>query len=126
VQFTIPEMQGYLDYRKNRDVLSKEGPPKSEYVDRQLAKAEEYVIEKTTGEKKSDSTAKADAAKPPEKAPEKSPEKSPSKKPDAKDDGAKPESKDQKESKNQVSLPEALRRLRELPRQVVACRILAT
>ena len=116
VQFTIPEMQSYLDFRKQRDVLSKEGPPKSEYVDRQLSKAEEYVIEQVTGDKKSDSTAKADAAKPPEKSPEKSPEK----KPEAKDDGAKPEVKEKQDSKDEASLRDSLRRLRALPRQMVA------
>lgn len=104
--------------------MSKEGPPKAEFVDRQLAKAEEYVIEKVTGEKKSDSTAKADAAKPPEKssekAPEKAPDKSPPKKSETKDEGAKPEAKDPKASKSQVSVPESLRRLRELPRRMVA------
>ncbi len=124
VQFTTPEMQSYLEYRKTRDVLSKEGPPKAEFVDRQLAKAEEYVIEKVTGEKKSDSTAKADAAKPPEKAsekaPEKAPDKSPPKKSETKDEGEKPEAKDPKASKSQVSVPESLRRLRELPRRMVA------
>src|SRR5262245_43183153 len=118
IQFTLPEMQSYLEYRKQRDVLSKEGPPKSEFVDRQLVKAEEFVIEKVTGEKKSDSTAKADAAKPPEKSPEKQPEKAPDKAPE-KSPEKKPEAKDPKGAKNQVSVPESLRRLRDLPRQMV-------
>ena len=116
VPFTIPEMQTYLDFRKQRDVLSKEGPPKTEYVDKQLAKAEEYVIERLSGDKKADSTAKADAAKPPEKSTEKSAEKpaekAPEKKPDAKEDGSKPEVKEKKDSKDEARLREPLRRLR--------------
>ncbi len=115
VQFSLPEMETYVKFRHQRDVLSKEGPPKSEFVDRQLAKAEEYLTEKITGVKKSDSTAKADAAALPEKAPEKSPEKA-----DPKDDGAKSEGKDPKSSKNEASARDLLRRLRELPRQMVA------
>jgi carboxyl-terminal processing protease len=118
VKYTLPEMQNYLEYRKRRDVLSKEGPPKSEFVDTQLAKAEEYVIEKVTGEKKSDSTAKADAAKPPEKDADKDPGKEPEKAPE-KAPEKKPEAKDPKGSKNQVSVPESLQRLRALPRQLV-------
>lgn len=43
VRFSNDETQQYLEYRKLRDVLSKDGPPKSDYVDRQLAKALEYL-----------------------------------------------------------------------------------
>jgi carboxyl-terminal processing protease len=135
VPFTIPEMQLYLDFRRQRDVLSKEGPPKSDYIDKQLAKAEEYVVEQASEEKKSDSTAKADAAKPPEKSSEKeaqkSPEKSPEKKPQAKDDDSKPEAKEKpeakqkKDSQDEARVREPLRRLRALPRQMVAYPTLA-
>src|SRR4029079_4688089 len=119
VQFTDPEMRSYADYRKQRDVLSKDGPPKSEFVDRQLVKAEEFVIEKLAGEKKPDSTAKADATKPPEKAPEKSPEQSPERSSE-KSSEKNPETKNPKGSKSEASARETLRRLRELPRQMAA------
>ena len=104
VRFSPEEMSGYQEYRRQRDVLSKEGPPKSNFVDRQLARAEEYVIEQITGEKKSDATAKADAGKP-----EKSTEKEKSspqseKKPEAKDEGSKPEAKG---SKDEARAPES-------------------
>ena len=100
VQFTVPEMESYYRYRHLRDVLSKDGPPKSDFLDRQMAKALEYVTEQITGEKKPESTAKADDAKPPETTPDKPgekpdgkpSEKSPTKKNDAKDEGAKPDS----------------------------------
>jgi carboxyl-terminal processing protease len=121
VPFTLPEMQSYLDYRKQRDVLNKEGPPKTDYVDKQLARAEEFVIEKSSGDKTSESTAKADSAKPPEKSSEKAPEK----KPEAEDDGSKPEAKEKKDSKDEARLREPLRRLRELPRQMAAWPTLA-
>ena len=120
VKFTLPEMQSYLDYRRARDVLNKEGPPKSEFVDRQLAKADEYLIEKITGEKPSEPTAKADAAKVPEKTSEKAPEKPVPKKPESKDEGAKPQTKESKGAKDEASLRDNLRRLRNLPRQLVA------
>jgi carboxyl-terminal processing protease len=130
VPFSNPEMQTYLDYRRQRDVLNKEGPPKSEFVDRQYAKAFEYVNEQVTGEKKSDSTAKADPAKPEEKSPEKSPEKSadkptdkpsekspekPSEKGTDKDSPKKPESK---ESSPKADAREAIRLQREFCREV--------
>jgi carboxyl-terminal processing protease len=97
VRFSPEEMKDYQDYRRQRDVLSKDGPPKSTFVDRQLARAEEYVTEQITGEKKPDATAKADAGKPAEKSGEKSTEKSPPKKPEAKDDSSKPEAKSSKD-----------------------------
>ena len=39
VRFSDLDMQRYLDYRRDRDVLRKSGPPKSDYKDMQLAKA---------------------------------------------------------------------------------------
>jgi carboxyl-terminal processing protease len=107
VPFTVPETEQYYKYRHLRDVLSKEGPPKSDFVDRQLAKAVEYVSGQISGEKKPESTdktdtAKADAAKPdkPGDKGEKPADKSPQKKPDSKDEGAKPEAKSSRSSKN--------------------------
>lgn len=49
VRFSNEETQQYLEYRRLRDVLSKDGPPKSEYVDRQLTKAVEYLNGQLTG-----------------------------------------------------------------------------
>jgi len=46
VPFSNAEMLQYDEYRRQRDVLSKDGPPKTEFVDRQLAKALEYVTGK--------------------------------------------------------------------------------
>ncbi len=97
VRFSPEEMKDYQDYRRQRDVLSKEGPPKSTFVDRQLARAEEYIAEQITGEKKPDATAKADAGKPAEKSGDKPAEKSPPKKPEAKDGSSKPEAKSSKD-----------------------------
>ena len=97
VRFSPEEMKDYQDYRRQRDVLSKDGPPKSTFVDRQLTRAEEYVTEQITGEKKPEATAKADAGKPAEKSGEKSTEKSPPKKPEVKDDSSKPEAKSSKD-----------------------------
>ena len=143
VPFTVPEMQSYLEYRRHRDVLSKEGPPSSEFVDRQMAKALESVVEQITGAKKPESTVKADADKPSETAPEKRGEKSdakpgdkpgdkpseklPPKSNDAKDEGAKPDSKpsskpdskSKQRSQNEASAGEVLRQLRELPKQML-------
>jgi carboxyl-terminal processing protease len=47
VQLTTEEMQKYLDYRRQRDVLKKGAPPKSDFKDRQLAKAIEFLRSKT-------------------------------------------------------------------------------
>ena len=47
VKMSNGEMAEYLDtYRPERDVLSKNGPPKSDFKDRQLAKALEVVRQK--------------------------------------------------------------------------------
>jgi carboxyl-terminal processing protease len=130
VKFSDPEMKSYFDYRHQRDVLSKEGPPSSEFVDRQLAKALEYLTEKLTGEKNPDSTVKADAGKPTEtvtdkpgdksaaKPGDKPGDKSPPKKSDSKDEGAKPDAKNSQRSQNEPSPREVLRRLRDLPKQI--------
>jgi carboxyl-terminal processing protease len=64
IQFSIDEIREYLEYRRQRDVLSKEGPPKSTYADRQLVKAVEFVTGQLAGDAKPETTAKADGAKP--------------------------------------------------------------
>ena len=125
VPFTHAETLSYDTYRKQRDVLSADGPPKSEFVDRQLAKSVEYITEKLNGDKKPDSTAKADAGKPSEpatakpgdKPSDKPGDKAPPKKNDAKDESAKPEAKSSQRSQSEASARE-LRQLRELPQQV--------
>ena len=43
IDFSNEELQNYLEYRRDRDVLSKGPPPKSEFKDRQVAKALEYL-----------------------------------------------------------------------------------
>jgi carboxyl-terminal processing protease len=58
VRFSLSEMQEYLDYRRDRDVLSKTGPPKSEFVDKQLVKAISSL-----GKKDDPANAKKPAAK---------------------------------------------------------------
>ncbi|MFO1022418.1 MAG: S41 family peptidase [Planctomycetales bacterium] len=40
---SLGELENYLIYRKERDVLSKDGPPKSDFKDSQLNKAVEYI-----------------------------------------------------------------------------------
>jgi carboxyl-terminal processing protease len=76
VDFSIEELQQYSEYRRNRDVLSSEGPPKSEFVDRQLNKGLEYLTAQLAAE------AKAAAEKPEAEKPAK---------PAEKDQPAKPE-----------------------------------
>src|SRR5579863_8469663 len=68
VPFTVPETEQYYKYRHLRDVLSKEGPPKSDFVDRQLAKAREYVTEQISAENRSGENKSGDK-KPDEKKP---------------------------------------------------------
>jgi carboxyl-terminal processing protease len=140
VPLTVPELESYHTYRLQRDVVSKDGPPKSEFQDRQLAKAVEYITEKTgdkkpEGDAKSDAdktTAKADgkpAEKATEKATEKSAEKDPAEKESAKKDSvkkdaakdkpvdSKPEAKKSSETKSEASAGEVIRRPREIPRR---------
>jgi carboxyl-terminal processing protease len=51
VPFTATEVDRYFEYRRQRDIANKEGPPKTEYVDKQLAKAVDYLNEKISGVK---------------------------------------------------------------------------
>lgn len=43
LKFSNKEMREYLEYRRNRDVLSEEGPPESDFDDTQLKKAVDYL-----------------------------------------------------------------------------------
>lgn len=43
VKQSLKEMQEYLEFRRERDVLKEDGPPKAEFSDRQLDKALEYL-----------------------------------------------------------------------------------
>ena len=43
VKFTADEMHDYHDFRRERDVIQQNGPVKSEFKDRQLAKALSYI-----------------------------------------------------------------------------------
>lgn len=43
VEFSPEEIQQYLRYRRERDVLSQNGPPESDFEDRQLTAALEYI-----------------------------------------------------------------------------------
>lgn len=54
LRFSNEEMASYDKYRRDRDVLSDQGPPKSDFVDRQMKNALEYL----------DSKLKVDAEKP--------------------------------------------------------------
>jgi carboxyl-terminal processing protease len=63
VQLTTEEMRNYLDYRRDRDVLKKGGPPKSDFKDRQLAKAIEFLKAKVKPAAKADGGDKKDKPK---------------------------------------------------------------
>ncbi|MBI3862896.1 MAG: PDZ domain-containing protein [Planctomycetia bacterium] len=96
VQFSGPEQESYLEYRRSRDVLSKDGPPKSDFQDKQLAKAVEFLTEKLAGDKKPEGDAKPEADKTTAKAEGKPDAKSPEPKKDAskdKEGDKKPEEK---------------------------------
>lgn len=64
IRFTKEQFDDYFDYRQKRDVLTKEGPPKSDYKDEQLAKALEFLNEKLG--KDAAATKKTEAEKKPE------------------------------------------------------------
>lgn len=78
VKWSDEDMIKYRDYRADRDVLSKEGPPKTDYKDTQLAKGLEYLRQELAkgktedkpadGDKKADKPADAEKAKADEKA----------------------------------------------------------
>jgi carboxyl-terminal processing protease len=56
VKLSTKEMQDYLKYRQQRDVLSKEGPPESDFTDKQLKKAVDYLLAELGGKKSEDAT----------------------------------------------------------------------
>lgn len=58
VEFSSKQLREYLDYRRERDVIGENGPPKSEFQDTQLSKALEY-LRKEIGGNKSQTTEKA-------------------------------------------------------------------
>jgi carboxyl-terminal processing protease len=73
VKQSLKEMQDYLEFRRERDVLKEDGPPKSEFSDRQLEKALEYLrgslaataaAPKTGGKKGGDDAAPVEAKRP--------------------------------------------------------------
>jgi carboxyl-terminal processing protease len=51
VEFNDKQLSEYVDYRRDRDVLGEDGPPKSEFKDIQLAKALEYLKQELSGNK---------------------------------------------------------------------------
>jgi carboxyl-terminal processing protease len=110
VKFDSRDMQQYLEYRHKRDVISKEGPPKSEFVDRQLAKAVEFVTGNMEGEKKPDEKA---ADKPTDKPADKAADAGTESKPEPKSNDSKSEGSKERSSR------ETLRQLRALPRMLV-------
>ena len=74
VAFTNEDMQKYLEARRQRDIISKDGPPKSDFTDRQLNRALEYLVTQFSSENKP--VDKAAAAKTEDKPAEKPVEKS--------------------------------------------------
>lgn len=46
IEFSPEEIEQYLKYRRKRDVLSRDGPPPSDFEDRQLNAALEYIRER--------------------------------------------------------------------------------
>ena len=51
VEFSTEQLKEYLDYRRDRDVISESGPPKSDFEDTQLTKALEYLRKELGGNK---------------------------------------------------------------------------
>lgn len=74
LRYSLKELRDFLDYRRLRDVISEDGPPKSEYSDRQLGKALEYLVAELGGGKdkpKKTETPTKDAPKKDKKATDK-------------------------------------------------------
>ena len=80
IRFSNAEMSGYQEYRRNRDVISKKGPPKSDFKDRQRDKAIEYLLGLLNPDQKKPAPGK-DAGK---KGDDKKPNKPAAKKPSVK------------------------------------------
>ncbi len=64
VKVDLDENRKYLDYRRERDVLSKSGPPKSDYKDKQLEKGVDAVLKLIDGNSGSPTAGKPSEAKP--------------------------------------------------------------
>ncbi len=98
VQFSTQDMRDYLDYRRQRDVLSKDGPPKSDFKDRQLDKALDYLVKALDGKTadKPDEKTTPEKTVPEKKDPKADPkaDKKTDSKTDDKKDGKKTDSKD--------------------------------
>ncbi|MBS0264788.1 MAG: S41 family peptidase [Planctomycetes bacterium] len=109
VPFNPAEFENYIEYRRQRDVANKEGPPKSEFIDRQLAKAVEYLSEKLAGPPKTET--KPEAAKPAAADDSKSADK-PATKESAKPEGDKKPQAEQ--PKTEASAAEVIRWLQEI------------
>lgn len=54
IEFSNQDLTAYLEYRRQRDVISKDGSPKSEFQDRQLTAALDYLRKELSSEKKPD------------------------------------------------------------------------
>ena len=50
VNLSPEELKQYVQYRRQRDVFGRDGPPESDFRDRQLQKAIDYLLEEL-GEK---------------------------------------------------------------------------
>jgi carboxyl-terminal processing protease len=62
VKFSDEELEQYHDFRAEKDILGGKEPPKSEFKDRQFAKAMEFVIQKlNTADKPAEPAEKKDA-----------------------------------------------------------------
>ncbi len=72
VKITSEEMRKYLDYRRDRDILQASGPPKANYIDKQLASAVSFLEKQESKKADEKKEAKpADKEKQKEKAPAK-------------------------------------------------------
>lgn len=57
VKFSRQEMRDYDKFRRDRDILKTDGPPESDFEDRQLQKAREHLRSAVKGEDKPETTA---------------------------------------------------------------------
>lgn len=60
IKFSNEQLRNYLDYRRERDVLDADGPPKADFKDTQLSKALEYLRKELGGGNKAQTTEKDD------------------------------------------------------------------
>ncbi len=97
VKFSPEEVRDYLEYRRQRDILSQNGPPESQFVDTQLNKAIDYLKEELTG--KVEEAGESEPAQPDDSTDDKTT--------DLKSDASTQEG--QAEVEFQISLPEFVR-----------------